>query len=120
MNIDQWAATADTTLPASGETLEEYEKRIAELRALSIRNDAAHPWSHHRRQSCPAPVAGPVDLYTASGEFVRHCTGVAQARETVHTLQPGAISMRLSQDRSQVLIRFPGSKKDYTYVLKGA
>lgn len=59
-----------------------------------------------------------VDLYTARGEFIRRCTGIAQARETVYQIQPGAISMRLSADRSQILIRFPGSKKDYTYILR--
>jgi hypothetical protein len=61
-----------------------------------------------------------VDLYTARGEFVRHCTGIAQARETVHRIQPGATRMRLSEDHSQIHIRFPGSKKQYTYVLKEA
>ena len=65
-------------------------------------------------------MSPPVDLYTADGEFVRHCTGIAQARETVHQIKPGAISMRLSEDRSQIHIRFPGTKKEYTYVLKGA
>jgi hypothetical protein len=61
-----------------------------------------------------------LDLYTASGEFIRHCTSVAQAKETIHQLKPGARSMRLSADRSQIHIRFPGSRKDYTYMLRPA
>lgn len=66
----------------------------------------------------PALKGTPVDLYTASGDFIRHCTSVAQAKETVHQIKPGACSMRLSADRSQILVRFPGSRKDYTYMLR--
>lgn len=57
----------------------------------------------------------PCDLYTARGEFIRHCTDVTQAREVVHQLQPGARYIAISDDREVIVVRFPGTVKVYTY-----
>lgn len=53
MNIDQWAQEAGTDMCADGETPEQYAARLAELRTLSARNDAAHPWSRPHRKARP-------------------------------------------------------------------
>lgn len=51
MNIDQWAQQASTDMCGDGETPEQYAARLAELRALSARNDIANPWSHPHRKA---------------------------------------------------------------------
>lgn len=65
-------------------------------------------------------MTGPVDLYTARSEFVRHCTDVCQARETVHDLHPGARYIALSDDFKMIVVRFPGTVKVYTYEVRQA
>ena len=63
-------------------------------------------------------MTSPVDLYTARGEFVRHCTDVCQARETVHQLHPGARYVALSDDFKVIVVRFPGTVRVYTYEVR--
>jgi hypothetical protein len=65
-------------------------------------------------------MSGPVDLYTARSEFVRHCMDVCQARETVHQLHPGARYVALSDDFKVIVVRFPGTVKVYTYEVRPA
>jgi hypothetical protein len=65
-------------------------------------------------------MTGPVDLYRATGDFVRHCTDVCQARETVHQLHPGARYVALSDDFKVIVCRFPGTVKVYTYEVRPA
>lgn len=65
-------------------------------------------------------MTGPVDLYRATGDFVRHCTDVCQARETVHQLHPGARYVALSDDFKVIVVRFPGTVKVYTYDVRPA
>lgn len=57
MTIDEWAAQASTDLTAEGETQEEYEARIARLRALSAENAAKHEWSRPWRGPASKPDA---------------------------------------------------------------
>jgi len=118
VNIDQWAAQADSDPRVEGESWPEYRARIVALRQLSAENARRNPWSLHRRQPRPG---GPVDLYTATGEFVRHCPlGPMQALETVWRKHPAA-KVRLEADQRQISIEFPSSPKQYTYsVRKGA
>lgn len=65
-------------------------------------------------------MTGHVDLYRATGDFVRHCTDVCQARETVHQLHPGARYVALSDDFKVIVVRFPGTVKVYTYDVRPA
>lgn len=65
-------------------------------------------------------MTSPVDLYTARSEFVRHCTDVCQARETVRQLHPGARYVALSDDFKVIVVRFPGTVKVYTYEVRAA
>jgi hypothetical protein len=65
-------------------------------------------------------VTLPVDLYTADGEFVRHCPlGPLEALETVWRKHPAA-KVRLEAGQRQISIEFPGSPKQYTYSVRKA
>jgi hypothetical protein len=66
-------------------------------------------------------MTGPVDLYDAFGEHLRHCPlGALQALETVRHEHTTAAYVRLSDDQRVIVCRWPGTVKVYSYEVRPA